>query len=89
MTVRELTHKADSREIAEWVAYLGSEDAQFDDWAQTAQICATLVNVARVAGLGKVPGEVKLKDFMPVHQRKRTAQTADEQIAMLKSMAGG
>ena len=87
MTVRELTFKADSEEIAEWISYLEMEDPETPAWQRAAVIAHTVSSSIRALAMNKAPVKTKIRDFMPI--KKERFQTTNEQIDMLKALTGG
>jgi len=87
MTVRDLTNRADSREIAEWVAYFDMHDRESPEVVRHAQLMYHMTHLAHVKGKGSYPRKPKFEDFMP--RVRQVAQTSEEQRDLLKSLLGG
>jgi hypothetical protein len=84
MTVKELCHRMDSQELAEWMAFTRYYQALPDPWRQTGlEVSATL---APYVGKGKAPSA---EDFVPIEKAPQHNEQVVEQLRLLKQALGG
>lgn len=84
MTLRELLIRMDSRELAEWEAWVGLEGPIGEERAdlRAGIITANLLNAWR----SRRDRALAPIDFMPFAKRRRQRQTPDELRATVKRM---
>ena len=84
MTVRELSVRMDSQELAEWIAYTRYFQALPDSWAETSLLVSTVM--APHCKEGQVP---KPDTFVPTSQPPRHPSQEHAELLKLKAAFGG
>lgn len=84
MTVRELSCRMDSAELAEWMAYVRYFQAMPDPWRQTGLLVSAVL--APHSAKGKAPSA---SDFIPIEKPPQHTDQMLDQIRMLQQALGG
>jgi hypothetical protein len=85
MTVRELSHRMDSAELTEWIAYTTYYEALPDPWRETGLITSAIL--APHSPKGKVP---KAEDFVPLEKSpQHDTQVFDVLLQLRKALGDG
>lgn len=84
MTVRELSRRMDSAELAEWMAYTRYFQAMPDPWRQTGLLVSAVL--APHSAKGKAPSA---SDFIPIEKPPQHTDQMLDQIRMLQQALGG
>lgn len=79
MTVKELSIRMDSQELAEWMAYTRYYQALPDPWRQTGLEVSAIL--APYAAKGKA---ASAEDFVPI---EKPPQHSDQMLAQLQALA--
>jgi hypothetical protein len=83
MTVRELSVRMDSRELAEWMAYTRYYQALPDPWRQTGLEVSAML--APYSPKGKAPSA---EDFNPIEKPPQHQDQMLEQLRLLAKALG-
>jgi hypothetical protein len=84
MTVKELSARMDSQELAEWMAYTRYFQALPDPWRQTGLEVSAML--APYSAKGKAP---QASDFNPIEKPPQHEQQMVDQIKQLQHLFGG
>ena len=84
MTVRELSCRMDSAELAEWMAFTRYYQALPDPWRQTGLLVSA--TLAPYSPKGKAPSA---GDFVPIEKPPQHTDQMIEQLRALKAALGG
>lgn len=84
MTVKELSVRMDSQELAEWIAYTRYFQALPDSWAETSLLVSTVM--APHCKEGSVP---KPTSFVPTIQPPQHQSQEMAELLKLKAAFGG
>lgn len=79
MTVKELSARMDSQELAEWMAYTRYYQALPDPWRQTGLEVSAML--APYSPKGKAPSA---EDFVPI---EKPPQHGDQMLQQIKALA--
>jgi hypothetical protein len=83
MTVKELSSRMDSQELAEWMAYTRYFQALPDPWRQTGLEVSAML--APYSTKGKAPSA---EDFIPIEKPPQHVDQMLEQLRALKAALG-
>jgi len=83
MTVRELSQRMDSQELAEWMAYTRYYQALPDPWRQTGLEVSAML--APYSPKGKAPSA---EDFNPIEKPPQHNDQVIDQLRMLANALG-